>query len=192
MSVISVLFSLVLAAQSLGGKPSASSDGAVGAPPPPSASPQPATTDTTENQTAAPAPSEPPPSSDIDETIKAAYASAEKAQGPLDGRWRLSGGDGVALFDFVLADTGGTPASKAATDAATIEGAWRDLRREGGVGGSGVIESVTHVADRVEIRFHQADPASPTVLTLRAGAEGVWSGDMVEGGVRRPVVMSRF
>jgi hypothetical protein len=160
------------------------------APVPPSTVP-PGTVPSTSGDTPPPPP--PPPPIDIGATIKAAYESAENAQGPLDGRWRLSGSDGADLFAFVMADTGGAPSSRAASpDNPAIEGAWRDLRRQGGLGDSGLLQSVAHIADRVEIRFYEADPSAPTVVKLRIDAAGVWSGDLVEAGSSRPVVMRRF
>jgi len=92
-----------------------------------------------------------------------------------------------------MADTGGAPSSRATSpDNPAIEGAWRDLRRPGAVGALGLLQSVTHIADSVEIRFYEADPSTPTVIRLRAEAGGGWSGDLVETGASRPVVMKRF
>jgi hypothetical protein len=93
------------------------------------------------------------------------------------GRWQVSESDGAALFALVMADTGGAPSARAASpDDPAIEGAWRDLRRPGAVGESGLLASVTHLADGVEIRFYEADPTVPTVIRLHAVAGG-WSGD---------------
>jgi hypothetical protein len=134
----------------------------------------------------------PPPPVDAEVAIRAAYQYAENQQGPLDGRWSLTAQDGTPLFAFVMADTGGAPSSRAASPGApAIEGAWRDLRRAGGYSGSGLLMSVTHLADTVEIRFEETYPGGATVVTLHADAGGVWSGSLTEDGASRPVVMKR-
>jgi len=190
VSVSSVLLSVVLAAVQLDPAPSSAPSAVVAPDAPLQTQPTPTPPPST------PTPSEtisPPPPVDIGANINAAYANAESVQGPLDGRWRLVGADGTDLFAFVMADTGGAPSSRAATpDAPAIEGAWRDLRRPGALAASGFLQSVVHATDAVEIRFYEADPSAPTVVKLRADAAGAWSGDLVEAGSSRPVVMKRF
>ena len=167
---------------------------AVSAPPPAGSTPPPSPTQPppTAAETPPPPPPAPPPV-DADASIRAAYLNAENQQGPLDGRWRLTSPDGTSLFAFVIADTGGAPSPHAALPSSPeIEGAWRDLRREGGVGTSGLLISVEHLADTVEIRFYEADPAAPTVVKLHDDASGVWSGELFEAGAKTPVIMKRF
>jgi len=190
---VSIFATLALApasatfAQAVGAQTGPSAIPAAGSTPQPSLAPPPATSETP------PPPPPTPPPVDADASIRAAYLNAENQQGPLDGRWRLTSPDGLPLFAFVMADTGGAPSPHAASPSSPeIEGAWRDLRREGVPGSSGLLISVEHLADMVEIRFYEADPAAPTVVKLHDDASGVWSGDLFEAGAKTPVVMKRF
>ncbi len=122
-------------------------------------------------------------------TVDQAYQAAEGRQGPLDGSWRLSDGAGAPLFDFQLTDPGGAPSPRASEpNHPDIEGAWRDLRREGGLGASGVLQSVRHDGPSLVISFTEAVPARPTRLALHPAANGGWTGELDEAG-RPPLVV---
>jgi hypothetical protein len=124
-------------------------------------------------------------------SVAAAYAAAEALQGPLDGLWRLEDQTGRTLFILSLADPGGAPAPLAEhPDAPEVEGAWRDPGRTGSPDGSGLIESVRLGAGRVRIRMGPS--AEAETLSLTAGADGRWKGELVGRGSRRPVTMTRF
>ena len=154
--------------------------------------PAPATAESTSEDGPGPIPYVPSPPVDIAAAIKAAYLNAENEQGPLDGRWQLSSADGVALFAFVMADTGGAPSRRAVTPSnPEIEGAWRDLRRVGAADDSGLLTSVQHIADTVEIRFYDPNASAVVLVKMHADASGVWSGDLVEAGASTSVVMRR-
>ena len=130
---------------------------------------------------------------DIAAAIREAYINAENQQGPLDGRWRLSTTQGVAIFAFVFADTGGAPSPRASTPSnPDIEGAWRDLGREGAADASGLLADVRHVADGVEIHFYSPGASGAVMVTLHRGEGGVWSGVLVQAGGSTPVTMTRF
>ena len=137
------------------------------------------------------APTEPLADEATGSTVHSAYIAAEQHQGPLDGHWRLSDGDGAPLFDFQLSDPGAAPSAKAGNPKhPEIEGAWRDLRHEGG-GWSGFLLSVRHDGARLQIDFDESDPSQPVQLILRPTADGGWTGELTEAGAPRIVFLDR-
>ena len=59
--------------------------------------------------------------------VRAAFDAAQARRGGLDGRWRLSAGDGRVLYIFQFSDPGQSPDPRSITpQAPVIEGAWRD------------------------------------------------------------------
>ena len=149
-------------------------------------------------QPGAPAASEdtPPPEPLADDakgtTVDQAYASAEARQGALDGRWRLSDAAGAPLFDFQLTDPGERPSPRT-TDFAhpQIEGAWRDLRREGALGGDGLLDQVSRAGQRLVISFHGRDAGHPVQVILHPTAGGGWTGELAEVGATTIVFLER-
>ena len=136
-----------------------------------------------------------PPTEDAREAaVRAAYAAAEALRGALDGRWRVSSADGAGLYDFQFADSGVSPDPRSATPwTPTIEGAWRDLRRDGAIDSSGFVTSITRDGTALVIRFYDRDPGRPKVVTLTQRAGGVvWTGSLDDGTGSRPVTMSRL
>jgi len=113
--------------------------------------------------------------------LHAAYDQAEARQGPLDGRWQLTGADGDPLFVLVLSDPGG----------ANIVGAWRDMRRTPRDQDSGFLTGGARTSDGVDIRFTEPGQGE-TVLQLRPTADGRWGGELTESGSVGSVVMTRF
>jgi hypothetical protein len=113
--------------------------------------------------------------------LHAAYDDAEARQGPLDGRWQLTGADGDPLFVLVLSDPGG----------ANIVGAWRDMRRTPRDQDSGFLTGGARTADGADIRFTEPGQGE-TVLQLRPAADGRWGGEMTDSGAVHSVVLSRF
>ena len=96
-----------------------------------------------------------------DARLLASATAAERFRGPLDGGWVLSaaGGD---LYAFELADHGGQ-----------VEGAWRDLHRQG-ADASGILEPAARSSAGVTLRFSPAGAAPVTVVLgpdLRGRAE---------------------
>jgi hypothetical protein len=125
--------------------------------------------------------------------IQAAYQAAEAQQGPLDGLWRLTDDAGRTLFIFDLNDPGAAPAPKGpAPDSPTLDGAWRDPNRAGSTDASGFIDTVRHDGGKLSIRFVEDPGDRPEVLTLRAGRDGRWTGELAGAGSRQPVVMIHF
>ncbi|QUD86798.1 hypothetical protein [Phenylobacterium montanum] len=125
-------------------------------------------------------------------TVDQAYASAEARQGALDGRWRLSDAAGVPLFDFQLTDPGEKPSPRTSDTARPqIEGAWRDLRREGALGGDGVVDQVVRDGDKLVISFHERDAAHPMQAILHAETNGGWIGELAEVGATTIVFLER-
>jgi len=114
--------------------------------------------------------------------LHAAYDNAEARQGPLDGRWKITGPDGDELFVLIFSDPEG----------GNLVGAWRDLRRSGGADGSGYLSSGGRTADGIDVRFVEPDQSSETVMQLRPTADGRWGGELTESGAVRSVVMTRF
>jgi hypothetical protein len=116
-----------------------------------------------------------------EERLRASYDSAQGLQGPLDGGWALMTAGGQDLYALRFVDRGSGP----------LEGAWRDARRPGALDGFGFLDSIERRGGQVTLRFTPRRGAPPTVITLSAAAEGQWSGDMVEDGAPRTVVMRR-
>ena len=109
------------------------------------------------------------------------FQATQGRQGPYDGRWTISGSAGD-MFVLQLTDPG---------EGGKIEGAWRDLRRNGG-GRSGLIDSIVRDGDMVTVRFVEETGAQPVEVKLRSSQPGGWLGEAntVEGG-RQSIVMHR-
>ncbi len=113
-----------------------------------------------------------------DSRIRASFASAESFQGRLDGGWTLSAA-GQDLFILQLVDRRDR-----------LEGVWRDPRRKGSPDASGLIDEMQRQGGVLTLRFAASSGAPMTVATLRESG-GQWSGDLVEGGASRTVVLRR-
>lgn len=106
--------------------------------------------------------------------VKGSIAAAQGLQGPLDGGWILRGADGVALYSLQIADPAG--------GYGPVEGAWRDLRRPGAVGSTGLIDSIERTYDGgAAVRFMPRAGVGST-LALSVSADGAWSGRLTEDG----------
>lgn len=131
----------------------------------------------------------------VDQTaaVQAAYQAAEAMQGPLDGVWRLDDEAGRTLFVLALSDPGAAPAPLAARpDDPGVEGAWRDPNRPRAPDASGFLDSIRRGRAGLSIRFVQGPGQRSMALTLRAGRDGRWTGELAGDGAPRRVVMSRF
>jgi len=113
--------------------------------------------------------------------MRASYESAQGLQGPLDGSWALVTSGGLELYALRFVDRGSGP----------LEGAWRDTRRPGALDGSGFLEDVDRQGAQVTLRFSPRRGAPPSVITLSAGGDGAWSGQLIEDSVPRSVVLRR-
>ncbi len=111
--------------------------------------------------------------------IRGSAASAQGLQGPLDGGWTVRGPDGTALYGFQLVDRGGY---------GPLEGAWRAI---GGSGRVGLIDSLERQGSILIVRITRSYGRPTTVLTLTAGGDGGWVGDMTDEAGTRPVTMRR-
>ena len=122
-------------------------------------------------------PDAPPTVNDLayESRLRASFASAQSFQGPLDGSWTLTAADGAALYALKLVDRGSAPP----------EGAWRDLRRPGAPAASGFVEEIRRDAGSLTLRF------GPAVATFTGGYGGQWSGELQEGGQRRPATLRK-
>lgn len=116
-----------------------------------------------------------------EERLRASYNSAQGLQGPLDGGWALLTLAGQDLYALRFVDRGSGP----------LEGAWRDSRRPGALDGFGFLDGVDRRGGEVTLRFSPRQGAPPTLITLSATPDGHWSGDLLEYGVPRSVVMRR-
>lgn len=121
------------------------------------------------------APAPPLAGAAYDSRIRASLVSTQAFQGPLDGAWRLAAASG-ALYDFQLVDRSN----------GVVEGAWRDVRRPGALTASGFVDTVERDGAAVRLRF-----GGDKVATLTAGADGRWTGELVEPEGRKPVTLSR-
>jgi hypothetical protein len=118
----------------------------------------------------------------IDARIRASADAAESLQGPLDGHWTLVGADGAAIYAFQIVDkpSGTEPP----------EGVWRDLRRPAMPGDIGLIDVMVRNPGALNISFI-ARAGATTTIVLKSGADGVWSGQLTEGGRTTPVTLRR-
>jgi hypothetical protein len=150
---------------------------AASAPPPPIAPP-------VVSAPAPAAPPEPPPPNPgvslYESDVRSTFQAREARQGPLDGRWTLSDADGKGLYMFQFSDPG--------PGRGPVEGAWRDLGRQGAVDSSGFIARADRSGQGLVLRF-EGKPS--WVVTLTLGADGRWIGRMQTADQTRPVVMTR-
>ena len=61
------------------------------------------------------------------------------------------------------------------------EGVWRDLRRPAMPGDIGMIDVMVRNPGALNISF-SVKPGATTAIVLKTGADGVWSGQLTEGG----------
>ena len=125
-----------------------------------------------------------PPSVDeiaYDTRLKSSAASAQGFQGPLDGGWTLATKDAGDLYALQLVDRPDR-----------LEGVWRDLRRKGALGASGLVDDIQRVGQELTLRFSaEGDVAAAVTAVLHGTDDGHWSGELTEGGKQRSVVLRR-
>lgn len=126
-------------------------------------------------------PDAPPGVNDIayDARLKSSFASAQGFQGPLDGGWTLAARDAGDLYALQLVDR-----------ADRLEGAWRDLRRKGALGASGLVDDIQRNGQDLTLRF-TVQGADAVTAVLHGAADGSWSGELIEDGASRPIVLRR-
>lgn len=112
--------------------------------------------------------------------VRSSFEARESRQGPLDGRWVLNGADGKGLYMIQFDDPG--------PGRGPVEGAWRDLVRQGAVGSSGFLASADRSGQDLVVKFQEN---APCVVTLALGADGRWTGSLRTADGSRPVVMTR-
>lgn len=117
---------------------------------------------------------------DYEQRLRASYASAQGLQGPLDGTWILSV-DGDDLYTMELVDR----------SSGVLEGVWRDLRRTGSISGSGFVEDIQRYGGQLAFRFQPDTRDAPAAVTLAAGPDGRWTGELMRGGKRKPIILRR-
>ena len=127
-------------------------------------------------------PDGPPTASDLnyEGRLRSTFDAAEGLQGPLDGHWvvRVAG---IELYDLQLVDKG----------QGTLEGAWRDPRRAGAADASGFIDSISRNGGQLVARFQSRRSGGPVELTLDAGVNGQWSGQVLDRGDHHIATMTR-
>jgi hypothetical protein len=111
--------------------------------------------------------------------IRGSFAAAEGFQGPLDGGWTLAAGSDD-LFALQLVDKPDR-----------LEGVWRDLRRKGSLTASGLVDEIQRQGQDLTLRFQARPGGGPTVVTLRAAADGRWTGALEDAGERKAVVLRK-
>jgi hypothetical protein len=110
--------------------------------------------------------------------VKGSIAAAQNLQGPLDGGWNVATTNGGQLYALQIVDKAGGYGE--------LEGAWRDVRRPGSVGSTGLIEDLRRDGSDVVVRFSPKGGQS-SMLTLRPSGYERWSGELVENGVTQAV-----
>lgn len=129
---------------------------------------------------ATPAPGGAAPAEQVYEMrVRGSIAAAQNLQGPLDGGWRVTGADGGQILALQIVDKAG--------GGGVLEGAWRDVRRAGAVGSTGLIDDLQRDGEGLAARFSLRDGQTST-LTLRPAPDGRWSGELVEDGAAQAVV----
>lgn len=113
--------------------------------------------------------------------LRASFASAQGMQGPMDGGWTLSTREGAKLYALLLVDK----------NQASLEGAWRDLRRPGVAEASGFFSDIQRIGGQLTASFYPGAGRGAAGLSLQAASNGEWTGDLTEGGRRTPVVLRR-
>ncbi len=114
--------------------------------------------------------------------IKGSIVAAQGLQGPLDGGWAIQGPDGATLYALQIVDkVGGYDG---------LEGAWRDVRRPGAVGSTGLIDFVDRSYNGFQARFSPR-PGQLSTLDLTPRGDGTWSGKLDESGVQTSVIARR-
>ena len=114
--------------------------------------------------------------------IKGSILAAQGLQGPLDGGWAINGPDGTTLYALQIVDkVGGYDG---------LEGAWRDMRRTGAVGSTGLIDFVDRSSDGFLARFTPR-PGQLATLDLRPRGDGAWTGKLNENGVETLITAHR-
>lgn len=132
-----------------------------------------------------PAPGEPTPAEQVYEMrVRGSIAAAQNLQGPLDGQWRIAGPDGTPLYALQIVDKAG--------GGAPLEGAWRDLRRTGAPGSTGLIDDLQREGEGLSARFAIREGGQASILTLSPDAEGRWSGQLTEDGATRAVAVDHL
>ncbi|WP_305697325.1 hypothetical protein [Phenylobacterium sp.] len=128
-------------------------------------------------------PEAPPNQRDLtyEQRLRASFASAQGMQGPLDGAWTLAAEPGGDLYSMELVDRNGRP----------LEGAWRDLKRIGAIGGSGFLEDIQRNGSLLTLRFRPRVGAEAAVATLSPGVDGRWSGELLDAAGPRRVTLRR-
>ena len=114
-----------------------------------------------------------------DSRLKSSYASAQGFQGPLDGGWTLAAGSDD-IFALQLVDKPDR-----------LEGVWRDLRRKGALGASGVVDQISRQGGELTLRFQARASGPQTVAVLHSTPDGRWTGNIEDAGQRKAVVLRR-
>lgn len=131
-----------------------------------------------------PAPGETTPAEQVYEMrVRGSIAAAQNLQGPLDGQWRIAGPDGTPLYALQIVDKAG--------GGAPLEGAWRDLRRTGAPGSTGLIDDLQREGEGLSARFSAREGGQASILTLSPDGDG-WRGQLVEDGASRAVAVEHL
>jgi len=187
----------IIAAVVVGQTPAAAAPLTSAAPPAPATPTAPAPAPPPAASPALPSDEDGPPASNaqagVGETqIRANFQMAEASRGALDGRWRLAGADGRALYLFQFSDSGGAPDPRATTPMSPqVEGAWQDLRLPpNALNGTGMFETVRRDGTRLSIVLDEGAPPHTETITLQPTGSA-WSGEFVDGATRTAVTMTR-
>jgi hypothetical protein len=114
--------------------------------------------------------------------VKGSILAAQGLQGPLDGGWSINGADGATLYALQIVDKVGGYGG--------LEGAWRDVRRPGAVGSTGLIDFMDRSNSGFLARFSPRAGQLAT-LDLTPRADGTWSGKLNENGAEIAVTARR-
>jgi len=120
-----------------------------------------------------------PSSAAYDARIRQSFAAAQAYSGPLEGGWTLAAKDEGKIFDLRFVDRSGK-----------LEGVWRDLRRPGALGASGLVDEVERTGGKLTFRFSPMAGVTD-VAVLAAGPANTWTGELEENGRKRAVSLAK-
>ena len=112
--------------------------------------------------------------------VRSNFQAREARQGDLDGRWTLSDPDGKGLYVFQFADPG--------PGRGPVEGAWRDLARQGAPNASGFLDAADRTGSALSLSFEETGRLT---ITLIQGADGRWTGVIHDADRTKPVIMTK-
>lgn len=116
-----------------------------------------------------------------DDHVRAAFAAAQKQNGPLEGAWRVMDAQGQTALRLELHD----PRD------GDLGGAWFDPNAVDAKAATGLIDDALRQGQGFIAHLLPQGSLDLTTLSVQLSADGAWSGTMLRGARSIPVVMNR-